>query len=269
MGQSRVGRALVSALERKHYTVLNHVILPRDGGTMQLDHVVISKFGIIVIMTEFHRGWISGTEFQEQWTKSRFKRSAKFPNPMHENYLNVQMLARILQLPDSKIHSIVVFTGHRGFKQSMPGNVLPAEKVIPYIRRRRLKILTEEQTTQALARIDRVRLGFHQGVLADTWVLLRLILIVTLIAGAWVAFDDELAQWVGSMKEGSDKRLVPEKFHPDGRLKSKQELWQDSLICAWSTDTGRCSCYEPGGSRVQLALEKCRSLAEKGSILKQ
>ncbi len=236
---------------------------------MQLDHVVFSKFGIIVIKTEFRGGWISGTEVQEQWKQSRYKRSIRFPNPLHENYLNVQALAGILQLPESKIHSVVVFTGHRGFKTSMPSNVLPAEKLLPYIRRRRLKILTEEQSTQALARIDRVRLRFHKGFLGDPWALLRLILIVTLMAGTWVAFHDELVQWASVVKKRPEMSVMPDKFHPDGRPKSKQELWQDSLICAWSVDSGRCSCYEPGGSRVQLALEKCRSLAEKGSALKQ
>ena len=269
MGEARVGRLLVTMLERNRYTVLNNLILPNNGGTVQIDHVVISKFGIYVIETEFRRGWISGAEFQDRWRQHRFKRFIRFQNPMHQNHLNVQALARLLQLPESRFHSVVVFVGHRGFKKSMPFNVLPAEKLISYIRKRMEKILAEDQARQALTGLEQARLRPRLGLLADPWVWLRLVLIVALFAGAWAAFHDELGQWVNTMKIRSDMRASPEKFHPDGQPKTEQELWQDSLICAWSMDAGRCSCYEPGGSKVDLDSEKCRSLAERGSILKQ
>jgi len=269
MGEVRVGRVLVAMLESNRYTVLNKVTLPSNGGTVQIDHVVISKFGIFVIETVFLRGWISGAEFQDRWKQHRFNRFSRFQNPMHQNHLNVEALARLLQMPESKFHSVVVFMGHSGFKKSMPFNVLPAEKLIAYIRKRTENILTEDQARNALTGLEQARLRPRVGLMADPWVLLRLVLLVVLVAGAWAAFHDEAGQWVNEMKKRSEMRSSPEKFHPDGQLKTEQELWQDSLICAWSVDAGRCSCYEPGGSKVDLDPEKCRSLAEKGSILKQ
>jgi len=269
MGEARVGRLLVSMLERNRYTVLNRVILPSNGGTVQIDHVVTSKFGIFVIQTVFLRGWISGAEFQSRWKQHRFKRFTRFDNPMHQNHLNVQALARLLQLPESRFHSIVVFLGHRGFKRSMPFNVLPAEKLISYIRKRTENILAEDQASQALTGLEHARLRPRLGLMADPWVLLRLVLIVALMAGAWVAFHDELGQWVNTIKKHSAMGPSPENIHPDGGLKTEQELWQDSLICAWSVDSGRCSCYQPDGSKVDLDSETCRSLAQRGSILKQ
>ncbi len=269
MGEARVGRLLATMLERNRYTVLNNLILPSNGGTVQIDHLVISKFGIFVIETVFLRGWISGAQFQDRWKQHRFKRFTRFQNPMHQNYLKVQALARCLQLPESRFHSVVVFTGHRGFRKSMPINVLSAEKLISYIRKCSVKLLAEDQTRQVLTGLEQARLRPGLGLLADPWVLLRLLLIVALSAGAWVAFHDELGQWVNAMKERSEMRSSPEKFHSDGQPKTEQERWQDSLICAWSVDAGRCSCYERGGSKVNLDPEKCRSLAERGSILKQ
>ena len=269
MGEARVGRLLAVMLESNRYTVFNKVIIPSNGGTVQIDHVVISKFGIFVIETVFVRGWISGAEFQDRWKQHRFKNSTQFPNPMHQNHMNVQALARLLQLPESRFRSVVVFMGHRGFKKSMPFNVLPAEKLISYIRKRTENILAEDQARQALKGLEQARLSSRRGLLADPWVLLRLALIIVLMAGAWAAFHVELGQLINAMKKRSEMRSSPEKFHPDGQPKTEQELWQDSLICAWSVDSERCSCYEPGGSKVDLDPEKCRSLAEKGSILKQ
>ena len=269
MGEARVGRLLATMLESNRYTVFNEVIIPSNGGTVQIDHVVISKFGIFVIETVFVRGWISGAEFQDRWKQHRFKNSTQFPNPMHQNHMNVQALARLLQLPESRFHSVVVFMGHRGFKKSMPFSVLPAENLVSYIRKRTENILAEDQARQALKGLEQARLRPRLGLLADPWVLLRLALIIVLMAGAWAAFHVELGQLINAMKKRSEMRSSPEKFHPDGQPKTEQELWQDSLICAWSVDSKRCSCYEPGGSKVDLDPEKCRSLAEKGSILKQ
>jgi hypothetical protein len=256
-------------LESNRYTVFNKVIIPSNGGTVRVDHVVISKFGIFVIETVFLRGWISGAEFQDRWKQQRFNNFTQFQNPMHQNHLSLQALARLLQLPESRFHSVVVFMGHRGFKKSMPFNVLPAEKLISYIRKRTENVLAEDQARQALTGLEQARLGSRAGLLADPWVLLRLVLIVVLLAGAWFAFHDELGHWVNTMKKHSEMRSSPQKFHPDGQPKTEQELWQDSLICAWSVDGGRCSCYEPGGSKVDMDLEECRSLAERGSVLKQ
>ncbi len=268
-GEARVGRLLTAMLERNRYTVLNEVIVPSNGGTVQIDHVVISKFGIFVVETVFLRGWIDGAEFQDQWKQHRFNSIARFQNPMHQNHLNVQALARLLKLPESRFHPVVVFMGHRGFKQSMPFGVLPAEKLISYIRKRTEPVLAPDQAAQALTGLEQARLRPRRGLLADPWVVLRLVLIAALLAGAWAAFHVELGQWADAMKKGSEMRSSPEKFHPDGQLKTEQELWQDSLICAWSVDAGRCACFEPGGSKVDLDPGKCRALAERGSILKQ
>lgn len=269
MGKARVGRLLAAMLERNRYTVFNNLILPSNGGTVQIDHVVISKFGIFVIVTVFRRGWISGAEFQQRWKQHRTNSSTQFPNPVHQNQLNVEALARLLQLPESRFHAVTVFTGHRGFKKSMPFNVLPLEKLISYIRKHTESILAEDQAGQALTGLEQARIRHHRGLLADPWVWLRLALIIALSAGAWAAFHAELEQWANALKKNSEMRSSPEKFHPDGKPKTEQELWQDSLICAWSVDAGRCSCFEPGGEKVDLTPGKCRSLAEKGSILKQ
>ena len=151
----------------------------------------------------------------------------------------------------------------------MPFNVMPAEKLISYIRKRTEINLTQEQSGQALTGLDQARLLPRLGLFFDPRVLLRLFLVAALLSGAWFAFHEQLGQWVNVMKQRSEVRSSPEKFHPDGQAKTEQELWQDSLICAWSADAGRCSCFEPGGSKVDLDPEKCRSLAERGSILKQ
>ncbi len=51
------------------YKILNDVMLRTEYGTTQMDHVVVSCYGIFVIETKNYAGWIIGGENAEQWTE--------------------------------------------------------------------------------------------------------------------------------------------------------------------------------------------------------
>ena len=51
------------------YHVFNDVYLNSNGRSSQIDHVVISKFGIFVIETKNYSGAIYGSENMEHWTQ--------------------------------------------------------------------------------------------------------------------------------------------------------------------------------------------------------
>jgi len=269
MGQSRVRRLLSAMLQRNQYTILNDVTIPSGGGTVQIDHLVISQFRIFVIETVFRRGLISGSEFQDRWKQHRHGRFTRFDNPLHQNYLRIQALERLLQLPESRFYSIVVFAGHKGFKGKAPPHVVPVEKLIPLIRKRNEKLLSPEKAGQALKIIEEARLGARKAFPGDPWSWLRLALVVLLLVAGWFAFGGEVQNQIDRFEERVEMRSAPEKFQSDGRRKSEQELWEDSLVCAYSADSGRCACYEPDGSKVDLKPGKCKSLSERGSILYQ
>ena len=57
-----VGETVVATelglLPRDKYRVLNDVTLPTPNGSSQIDHVVVSIYGIFVIETKNYKGWI-------------------------------------------------------------------------------------------------------------------------------------------------------------------------------------------------------------------
>jgi restriction system protein len=57
-----VGLAVLRRLDSRLYRVFHDLYLPRpDGkGTTQIDHVVVSRYGIFVIETKNMTGWIFG-----------------------------------------------------------------------------------------------------------------------------------------------------------------------------------------------------------------
>ena len=83
--KGRIGETIVSVgalkrLDPKIYRVFNDVVLPRpDGkGTTQIDHVVVSPFGIFVIETKNYGGWIFGDEDSRYWTQTIYGKKSRF-----------------------------------------------------------------------------------------------------------------------------------------------------------------------------------------------
>ena len=65
-GEGCVAQRLAK-LPPEDYKTVNDVMLPTvDGATTQVDHVVVSRYGIFVIETKDYGGWIFGGENQRR-----------------------------------------------------------------------------------------------------------------------------------------------------------------------------------------------------------
>lgn len=195
--------------------------------------------------------------------------SSRFENPLHRNQVQVEALQRLLDYPTAVFHPLVVLVGLKGFRKSPPEKVLAAESLLTQIRRKMQPLLSPEQAERAIRLIGQGRLDRPGGQLLKPVNLVRLSLLLVLLAGGYLAFRDKLERLAADIQRQAEQRSAPEQFQPDGSRKTERELWEDSLVCAYSVDTGRCTCYEPGGARADIEAETCRSLAERGSILKQ
>ena len=86
IGEMRVSRIL-GKLDSQSYHIFHDTYLPRpDGkGTTQIDHIVVSPFGIFVIETKNMKGWIFGNKGSRQWTQSLpGGNKFKIQNPLHQ-----------------------------------------------------------------------------------------------------------------------------------------------------------------------------------------
>lgn len=159
LGEFLVNFLLNKFLPKEHYTLIKNVTLPTDDGTTQIDHIVVSPFGVFVIETKNMKGWIFGTANQKQWTQKIFKYSNKFQNPLHQNYKHTQTLASCLNLPNEQIYSVVVFIGNSTFKTAMPENVTYARGCVEYIKSKQEIHFTVEQVNDIVTTIEAGRLS--------------------------------------------------------------------------------------------------------------
>lgn len=68
-------------LDSSTYKRFHNVIFPTPRGTTQVDHIVLSAFGIFVIETKSHNGWIFGSEKSSRWTQSLYGKKIQVPEP--------------------------------------------------------------------------------------------------------------------------------------------------------------------------------------------
>ena len=121
-------------------------MLRTDGKTSQIDHVVVSNYGIFVIETKNYKGWILGDERGEQWTQVIYKRKEKFYNPIRQNYGHVQALKQNLQdYKELNYISIVVFSINAELKVKTDSKVIYSVNLLKTIRGYKVESLTDEQ----------------------------------------------------------------------------------------------------------------------------
>jgi hypothetical protein len=159
IGEIEVNLITKLLLSKDTYHLIKNVTIPADEGTTQIDHVIVSRFGVFVVETKNLRGWIFGKEGDAYWTQKIFRHSEKFQNPLRQNYKHTKTLGEILHIPDDKMRSVIVFTGDSTFKTEMPENVTRPRGYIQYIRSKTNRVLTEGEVEQIIRSIAEKRLA--------------------------------------------------------------------------------------------------------------
>ena len=109
--------AIIYSLGEDYILLPNLMIRNSRGATSQIDHVVLSEYGIFVIETKTYSGWIFGNEQSEEWKKITKRNRYSFRNPVKQNWGHVYALKEILKkFPNCKYYPIVVFAGSAELK---------------------------------------------------------------------------------------------------------------------------------------------------------
>ena len=146
MGERKVRRKIKSLIRKcPEYRSFHDITLKTLDGTTQIDHVLVSPFGIFVIETKNLKGWILGGLNQKKWTQTLYRKSYKFQNPLHQNFKHVKAVENFLAVDTRSIISIVVFVGDSEFRTVMPYNVVELHELLPFLQFHVKRILRDEE----------------------------------------------------------------------------------------------------------------------------
>lgn len=159
-GEARLSHALKMRLVGPDYHLLNHVTLPLKDGTTQIDHVLVSRFGIFVIETKDYTGWIFAGPNDRYWTQVTFSDKYRFQNPIRQNYRHVRAVQELLDfLPADVVRSVVVFTGDAEFKTNIPDGVFTLEGFLDYVEGHAAEIVSINRVQFCVGRLETARLS--------------------------------------------------------------------------------------------------------------
>jgi hypothetical protein len=152
--ERRLAKLLAKQLPEGYSHYRNLVLTSTMGDLTEIDHLVLSPFGIFVIEVKNYQGWIFGNQHQENWLVHRYRRKYQFQNPIRQNHKHTQAVALLLDI-DSKaepaqIYSVIAFSQRAQFKTQMPDHVLHLEDVHRHIRK--ISALGRKISDEALLR---------------------------------------------------------------------------------------------------------------------
>ena len=109
MGEKWVNEEL-NKLPKNEYKVLKNITIKDEKGTHQIDHIVVSIYGIFVIETKNYFGTIRGNEYREHWTQYYNRKQNQFINPIRQNYSHIKALENLLKIEENNFISIICFS---------------------------------------------------------------------------------------------------------------------------------------------------------------
>lgn len=136
------------------YTIFNDVYILENGKSSQINHVVLSPYGIFVIETKNYKGWIYGDEKAQYWIKNMYGTKYQFYNPLLQNYSHVKGLQALFGFSSQHFIPIVVFANAAKIKGNYPyHNVINVSELISTIEAYQRVVFTEDVLATAINKL--------------------------------------------------------------------------------------------------------------------
>lgn len=161
-GEKYVSGRFLSELNPENYILIDDVMLKNDSdiGTTQIDHIVVSNFGIFCVETKAYAGWIFGKASDKYWTQSVNYNKYRFFNPLRQNYGHVKTLEKLLVSIgiSAPIYSFVAFPDAEELKITGTDVVGYAGEIIDKIKEHTEIKLSNEDVEKIINIIDQANI---------------------------------------------------------------------------------------------------------------
>lgn len=160
VSEELVSRVLRREFSPPDYHLMNHVTLQMKDGTTQVDHILVSRFGVFVIETKHYKGWIFANAKHKTWTQVLYRLKFKFQNPILQNKRHVRAVQDLLDfLPAGAVRSVVVFTGAAEFRTEIPEGVFRVSGMIDFLRNQFDEVISLNRVQFCVGRLETARLA--------------------------------------------------------------------------------------------------------------
>ena len=132
LGERNTKDAL-KGLPKDKYIIINNILIKTNGYTHQIDHVIVSQYGIFCIETKQYNGYIIGSKWDKNWTRIVGKNRYPYENPIRQNYGHVKTLCELLNMDESKIYNIVCIPSGAKLRIKHDGELVRYDTIVDKI----------------------------------------------------------------------------------------------------------------------------------------
>jgi hypothetical protein len=134
--------------------VKNHISFEIKGKAIDIDHVVVSNYGIFVIKDNDYKGTIVGDESDESWKQKLPTKREKISNPIHENYENIQWLKQATsEFGDLRYVSIIDFTTNARLQVKAESKVVYTINLVSEIKKYNDEVISDVHKEKIYTRL--------------------------------------------------------------------------------------------------------------------
>jgi len=147
-------------LPSEKYKTINDLLIISNGNSSQIDHVVVSEYGIFVIETKFYNGNISGNERSEYWTQNLYGNKYELKNPVVQNEGHIKAIRYLLDDRKSNlpIISIVTFASTAQlFVSTYNAKVVYWKDLLATIYQYNIPVLTSSQVEEIYSKLIKAK----------------------------------------------------------------------------------------------------------------
>ena len=169
----------LARLDRDDYQVFNNVMLLTAGNPRmdltQIDHIIVSRYGIFCLETKSHCGWIFGSTSDRNWTQVIYKNRYRMYSPFHQNYGHIKAIEKAIGWMRFKdtIKSLVVFPTADKIKVNGTSYIGGVGKIMDIIKSYQEVIYSEAEFHEIVQMIESARMTkpyvyeFHKQEVAE------------------------------------------------------------------------------------------------------
>lgn len=149
-------KTIVNSLP-EYFHVINDVMIQTKKGSTQLDHIIVSPFGIYVIETKNHKGMIFGDANGKVWTQVLNGRGHfTLYNPLWQNQGHIKHLSEATKIPERYMIGLVVFTNPEANIDNARPFALNPDDLYRILLSNTTLVLSQKGIDNAIDRIDAI-----------------------------------------------------------------------------------------------------------------
>lgn len=120
----------LNTLPKDKYSIINDVFIKVNNSTHQIDHVIVSPYGIFSIETKQYNGYITGNKYDKNWVRHLGKKKLYYTNPIRQNYGHVKALSELLDIDENKIFNVVCIPSRAKLKIRDDGELVRYDTIV-------------------------------------------------------------------------------------------------------------------------------------------